>query len=470
MANSTELVTEFTFKGSTKPLENFNLNMTDAIGLLAKGTALFTAGAIALNGFVISTLAGADAQGQLANTLGVSIEEIQKLGFVASVSGSSAAQLESSLEGINERIGEASIKGSETFNRLGISVRGANGEVKKADKVLLEVRDSFERLNLSSAEQSKILSELGIDKSLQQSLNLTRQQIADLGAEAEAFGLMDEEDTKKVIEFNDSLTKLTFGFDSLRKMVAISLAPQITGISDGFSNFLKVNKDLIVNGIGKTFEVLNAGLGAISRVGSAFITMIDKTIGLDNALIGLGGAIAFINRGLLFSPIGLAVAGLTALFVIVDDLIVAFEGGNSIIADFFQDVFDIDIVEGITKSFNFLKESLVSLMEFFKPVLDAIKLIGSSIGGLFGFGADTPNVPHGTTAPQEEEGFFSNLKNDIGNLLGGGTSTSSNTSNVQQSNVININTNDPQLAGQSVVANLDQSYEQAKFASKKGNF
>ena len=52
------------------------------------------------------------------------------LSWLSVVNGSSLEDMQSSLEGLNEKIGEAAIQGSEAFNRLGINIRMANGEVK----------------------------------------------------------------------------------------------------------------------------------------------------------------------------------------------------------------------------------------------------------------------------------------------------------------------------------------------------
>jgi len=454
MAQVTELVTLFKFSGSTKPLETFNTSMEDAIGLITTGATIFAAGAIALNAFVVSSLAGADAQGQLAATIGVTVEEIQKLGFAASVNGSSLEDMQSSLEGLNEKIGEAAIQGSEAFNRLGINIRFANGEVKKADTVLAEVGQRFKALNLSVAEQGRLLGELGINKNLAQTLRLTASEMKALKDEAEDFGIITTEQTKEIIEFNDSLTRVAFGMDSLRKIIAIGLGPQMTNISDDFIVFLKANKDLIANGIGKTFEVINAGLGSLFRVGGAILDLVDNTIGLKNAAILLTGAVLVLNRAMLANPVVLITTGIIALFLAVDDLIVAFQGGESIIADFFKNAFDIDIVDKLTSGIDILKDALKDLLIFFAPVLKGINTILEPLGKLgeaIGF-----------------ENIFTNANAGLDNLVAGSTSNVSNSTS--QAVTINITTSDPQAAGAAAAQSIKQEFDLVKSRNKRGNF
>ena len=80
-----ELATKFSFQGSLKPLDNLNAGLTSAIGSIAKVASVFTVAGTALNGFLASTLASADAQVQLSRETEVGIEAIQEFGYVASV-------------------------------------------------------------------------------------------------------------------------------------------------------------------------------------------------------------------------------------------------------------------------------------------------------------------------------------------------------------------------------------------------
>jgi hypothetical protein len=118
MAQVTELITAFKFEGSTKPLELFNQALgKSATLLLGASTALLAVGA-RIATFAEATLQGVDTQLQLADSIGVTIEQIQKLGFAAESSGSSAQDLESSLVGLTDKAGEAALKGSGSGFRI----------------------------------------------------------------------------------------------------------------------------------------------------------------------------------------------------------------------------------------------------------------------------------------------------------------------------------------------------------------
>jgi hypothetical protein len=450
MAQVTELITAFKFEGSTKPLESFNQSLgKSATLLLGASTALLAAGA-GIATFAKATLQGIDSQLQLADSIGVTIEQIQKLGFAAESSGSSAQDLESSLVGLTDKAGEAALKGSEAFNRLGINVRKSNGEVKKADQLLLEISDQFKGLNLSVAEQSKLLSELGINKNLAKLLGSSRRDIRALMKEAKGFGIVSEENARRIEEFNTELYQSSFAFDSLKKLISIGLLPQLKSMNDSFQGFLKTNQDVIVNGIQKFFKGIGALVDAFKRVGGAIGDLIDKTIGFKAALIAVTALIIKFNSALLLNPIVLITGLIVGLVAVVDDLVVAFQGGKSIIGDFFKSVFNVSIVEAFTKAIDFLKDSLKSLIEFFDPLntIDRVAKVGKFLG---------------------IDSLFNNLGSGLDNLITGGQS--SNVSNSTNQDVtININTSDPVVAGEVASQALKREFDLVKGLNNRGNF
>lgn len=340
MAQVTELVTKFSFKGSLSPLNQFNGGLGKAI----KGLGLYTVAMKATVGVVMafagSILKSADAQVQLSNNTGVSIERIQELGYAASVSGSSAAALEQSISGLNSSIGKAARVGSAEFSRLGISVRDANGKIKNADQVLSEVGQRFKSLNISMSEQRTIAQSLGIDPSLVQMLNKTSGEMAEMTKKARAFGLITSEQKKHIEAFNNSITTLKFAFQSIGRQLSIALAPIMTNIVKKFTDFLQANQDLIKGGLEKLAKVLFFISEAVDRFIKLIFSVVDAIGGWKNALVLLG--IIFLT-----TPIGQFIAMITMIILIVDDLITAFQGGDSVIRNFFLDAFGFDIVPGL---------------------------------------------------------------------------------------------------------------------------
>ncbi|WP_373073897.1 phage tail tape measure protein [Sulfurimonas sp.] len=490
-----ELATKFSFQGSLKPLDSLNQGLTSAIGTITKVTGVLSVAGVALNGFLASTLASADAQVQLSRETEVGIETIQEFGYVASVNGSSADALERSLGGLSKRIGEAATKGSEDFSRLGISVRDGIGNVKDADTVLLELSDRFQQLGLSAQEQKSYLEKLGIDESMLQTLQLGSKGINDLRQKAQALGVITQKDADSIASFNDSLTTLKFGVDNVQKRLAIAFAPQLQEVAEGFTDMLIANKDMIQNGLKKFFELVNTGLGAIFRFGKMLYNLIDGTVGIENALMLAGAAMLYLNRAMYLNPIGLIIAGITALIVVFDDLANGLEGGQSVIADWFQEWFNIDILglitdignvftdmtktlsdafdssiasikNGFTSMSSFIKNIINQIVEFFKPITDIISNISDfkvpSLGSLNPFSNDDK---------KSEGSFFDSLNpfssgKDIATQtipqVGGSNSTQNNDIKIE------IKSDNPQLAGQQVSTELQGMLNNANVQFNKG--
>lgn len=353
MAVVNELVTRFSFIGDLKPQATFNDNLKQGIQLSAAFATAIVAGAGALFAWSSSITAGLDPMIQLSRQTGVAVAEIQKLGYVASVNGSNAQALQSSLHSLNKTIGEAARwtgAGVEHFQRLGISVRDASGQLRTADDILNDVRLRFNQLNLSMAERQSIAGALGIDPSLIQMLSLTNEQMAQLSKKAAGLGLLTKQNADEAAAFNDSLTTLKFAFSGIQNMIAVGFAPQMKALTDRFVRFLEVNQDTIINGVQWFGEAITTLAASISRL-MPIIAAGAAAFGIWKiATIGLGTALA-----VAFSPVTLIVAGISALLLVIDDLMVAMEGGKSVIADFFNEFFGIDIVsvlKDIGKVFN----------------------------------------------------------------------------------------------------------------------
>jgi len=463
---ATELVTKLSFAGSLKPLDSLNAGLTSAIGSIAKVGSAFTAGAVALNGFLVASLQSTDAQLQLSKEIGVSVEELQTLGYVASVNGSSAEQMQSSLQGLAKKIGEASVQGSADFSRLGISVRDEFGNIKKSSDVLYEVRDRFQEMGLSVEQQQAYLDKFGIDSSLIQTLNLSGKEIDNLVNKAKSLGVVTQQQAQQVANFNDSFTTLKYGINSIQKQIAIAFAPQLQDLAGGFTDLLSSNKDLIQNGLKKFFEVVNAGLGAIFNFGKLIYSLIDNTIGLENALMLAGAGMLYLNRAMFMNPVGLIVGALVGLIVVIDDLMVGLQGGKSLVGDFFKEWFNLDIftlmknigtsfdnmITGIKNkfknSFDIIRNSIKSIIEFIQPLLNAVDTVKDGIGGFFGkmFGSND-NITKDSTKLAT-----SSISNNA---------NSNSSSNVSNNIKIEVKADNPEVAGNSVMTEINSQLKNA---------
>lgn len=361
-----ELVTKFGFLGSTKPLNEYNVSLGGSIKLLGWMFAALEGAAAGFSLWADGVLTGVDSIGALSRQTRIAVGDIQALNFAAEQSQSTSAAMESTIRGLTSTIGSAAIQGSADFSRLGISVRDASGHVKTADTVLEEVRQRFRALNLSMAEQEHFAGALGIDASLLQLLNRTDSEMASLRDRARELGTLTGEQVEQAEDYKRSLNSMWFSLNNVKQLVAVGVAPEMGRLADNFAQLLADNREWIVDGIQATARVIGDLLAAFHRLLPVVAAIGAGFLVAKIAAIGFAGVM-----GVILSPVVLIGAGIAALLLVADDLIVAFRGGKSVIADFFQDTFDIDIVEELTDAFKYLMTYGID------PILEGFKLMWS---------------------------------------------------------------------------------------------
>ena len=409
MAVVNEVVTRFSFQGDLKPQRDFNKGLDSSIKLLAGMAAGVTVAAGAMFAWANSVFSTIDPIVQLSRETGVAVESIQELGYAASVNGSSLEAVTASVREMTKRIGEFEQQGSgpakEVVDNLGISFRDAAGEIKSADQVMLDLTDTMQ--GMTEAERMNVLDKLGIDPSMIQLLSLTGDEIDSLRARASRLGVVTEEQGDAVAAYNDSLTTLRFGMQGVQNMVAVGFAPMMGDLVERFIELLEANHDLIVNGLTWLGEVIEATMGMLSRMWPVFAAVALGFTIAKIAAIGFGGVMSVI-----LSPVVLITAAIVAAILIIDDLIVAFQGGQSVIADFFESFFGIDIRPALQAIVAAVIETVDLIIEVFTPAVDAIMSMFQAVAALIqgDFGAAFDHIGDAIASTIEFAwGLFSTL-------------------------------------------------------------
>lgn len=526
MAIVNELITKFGFIGNLAPQETFNANLKASIGLLAGLGAAIAGSAAGVAGWVTSVSQSIDPLVQFSRETGVAIETVQSLGYAASVNGSSVDALQASLGEMTKRVGEFVSTGEgeakDVAERLGLQFKDMNGQVKNSDVIFRELADKLH--GMSQAEKFSVLDKMGIDRSMVQLLSMTGEEISSLQNKAEALGVVTQDQADQFAAYNDSLTTLGKGFDGIKFQVAVGFVPVLKDLVDGFTDFLIANKDLIKNGLAHLGEIIFSVMGMIRRFLPIIGLITTGFVAWKIAAIGLRTVLATI-----FSPVVLITAAIIAVVLVIDDLLTAMEGGQSVIADFFKDTWGIDIVPGLLAIKDAVMVVVDYIIEVFKQGIENIKLLFSALsklvtGDFHGAWDDVVKSFTDSVAllrkPFDEFmkwvlGLFANLgetiKNTISNaasnawnatksffgfgedeqqlvvsgggnggmspdgipygmnaavgIAGGGVTSNSS---VSQQNTIHINTSDPVVAGNAAADSLQQNMKDANRLSGRG--
>ena len=455
MAIVNEVVTRFSFIGSLKPQEGFNANLKSSLGLLAGvGAAIGTATA-GVYMWTNSVTQAIDPMVQLSRETGEAISTIQELGYAASQNGSDVDAVMSSMKELTKRAGEFARTGggtaAESFLQLGINVRGANGQVKKSSELMDDLRVRLK--GFDAAQQADILDKLGIDPSMIQLLNQSSDSIDKLRQRARDLGTITKVQADAAASLNDSTTTMRFGLQSLQNQIAVGLAPVVQEMTEGFIDFLIANKDLIRDGI-KSLGVAIIELGGFMKRIAPFALAAAAAFGVWKvATLGLGKALA-----LVFSPLTLIVG----IALAIDDLVVAFRGGDSVIRDFLLEWTGFDIrpalQDGVKAVGEFVDQAFMMFSKLRDLVFGMFDGIADSVTGIFD--------------------SVSGAAGDVGDFFGfgGGNTDAAFNSGVgandvpifNQGNNINIYSNDPEAAGRSAAENIDRNYKQARQYYERG--
>ena len=460
MAVVNELITKFTFQGSLKPLKKFQEDLKGSIVELGKYGLALGATTLAAALWADNTLKGAETLVRLSQDTDLTIERLQELEYIASQNGVSADTFANSIGTLSDKIGEAATQGSEDFNRLGISIRDADGNIRTTEDVLGDLTSKFQ--GLSQTQQINFANKLGIDQNLITAFNKTDAELEQLTKTAGKFGLITTEQTKELDKYYASVESLKFGFTAVSRQVALQFAPTIDNMSKNIVGFL--------GEFGQTFaEVFGEFFEGIGKLLSAFNSVIEATVGWKVVLIAFGAALS------VAFPIIPIIAGIGLLLVALEDIITAFDSGKSVIKDFFTDTFGIDIVKELTAAFevlgswvDILTDKFLKLVDFFSSAGKKIKDLFSAVVSFFG-GNNKIEANVNQNVQQSPQPLQQSNVRALQALPTNNTNMNSNTNTMTNDIKIEVKSNDPEAAGLAVSTALNRELENASFQFNKNS-
>ncbi|MCK5607374.1 hypothetical protein KAR91_36155 [Candidatus Pacearchaeota archaeon] len=352
------LITRFGFETDKSGLDKAEKGLKDF-----KSTAIkFAAGigAILGGGFILNQIAEtADETIKWADANGLAVESLGELEFATQRQGGTVDGLRSSLSNLNKSIGEVERgtgRAKLAFEDYDISIEKADGTIKTADELLIDLNKKF--ATLSRAQQFDLAMKMGIDKGTILLLQTAPEAIADLRLEAAKLGVLSRRDAARAAEFVDGMTNIAQAINAIKFELAGFLFKPL-------ADFFK----LVANGIAffrKHKEILLIMIGILGSVGAAYVAM------------GIKAAAAWIAALGPFSliPIAIGAAGI-ALAILMEDLFAFFSGSQSAIGDFLK---NFPKVEALFLAFgDLLGKSLFIAIEFLKEMWNWLVKIGDGI-------------------------------------------------------------------------------------------
>lgn len=200
-------------------------------------------GSAALGGLVKTLADVSDRLGKTSARLGISTEDLQKLGFAAEQSGIEVGTLEMALQRFTRRAADSAKDGTgpaqQAFDALGISITRADGTLKDNISLLKEVADGFQGTE-SQAEKVRLAFKL-FDSEGVKLVNLLQQGSGALDAFGNQLESVNGVITDRSISASEQLNDR---FNILKRSAQGLLTPLIELVNSGLDPFFESTEKL----------------------------------------------------------------------------------------------------------------------------------------------------------------------------------------------------------------------------------
>lgn len=351
-----------TSKKSANEIQNFK----KTLGKVHKGLLSFFALATGSNAFVKLASDTAKANVELDNlskNIGMSGDKLMKWGHMAQMAGGNSQAMTSTLSTLSQSITRLTVMGDTTlvpfFNALGVSLLDNNGKARDLDKIMLDLADSFGKMERTKAYG--LAKSMGFDDDTINTLMLGRAEMQEMLDIQKNLYKSSEQEIKASRELTKAKGLLSAQYESLKLKIGNALVPILTKmvkLVSGFVEFLNAHE----------YQVRNVFIGIASVIGMILLPMLVKA--------GLA-MLAFA------SPILAVISAVTALGVafglLYDDYATWAKGGKSLFdwGKFKQYIDDSSFsVDNLKKSFVYLLTGYQSWAEVYKGAVDWLKQKG----------------------------------------------------------------------------------------------
>lgn len=353
---------------------------------VAKVTAFF-GGAALIGGAVSSYTQEVNAISNMSSMLGMSMEEWQGWQEAAKQTGIDAENLGTRMADLGDWMQDLALHESgplaDAVKDMGVSFTDASGKVVSLEEGMLRLAAATEGMDRQKA--TSLLTQMGFDEQTIPLILKGRKGIEELvraGKEAAIYSERDRENARKMSEAWNSLTKVwTAASGTLIRILGPAFEWMASALSS-FSDWVRKNEDSI-----KVYLAAIAGVIAVA---------------LTPALWGMATA-----AWAAIAPFLPFIALIAGLALVIDDLIVYIQGGESALGDFWA-------------MFGTGEEILARLQAMWEGLKTAIGAVLDIVKALVGWFAAllSGNLQGMIDQAWKLWEAFKSLGNVLGNLIG----------------------------------------------------
>lgn len=280
----------------------------------------------------------------MSTKYGMSTDSLQEFSYMAELVDTDLGTITGSMTKLTKAMGSD----SDVFAQLGVSIRNADGSMRSADAVFLDVIDALGQME-SGVERDNVAMEL-FGKSAQELNPLIEtgsDGIAAYAEEAHAMGaVLDEEALTSLGEMDDSFQRVEQAGTALKNTIGTALAPVITQIAESISKLSAWFQSLDPN----MQQTIITIVGLVAAIVPA-IAVVAKIVTTVQALSGVFSALSMGPAALVVAAIAAIIAIGVALYNHWDEI----KEWASELWEGIKETFN-NIKEGIANAWNSVKE------------------------------------------------------------------------------------------------------------------
>jgi len=192
-----------------------------------------------------------DAAFYASKRTGETVANLKAMAYAASQTGSSAQSMATSIESVGKFL-RSNPGGLKWFEGLGVQVKDANGHIKGAGVLLVDLEKALTKRGMSGPTQLKIAEMLGVDENSWRSINNGEFQgnIDRYNEMLRKAGLNPEIAAENSKKFSNAWREVTAAFDILWLKIVENDNGKITALLHEFSEWLIAHSKEIAVGIG----------------------------------------------------------------------------------------------------------------------------------------------------------------------------------------------------------------------------
>lgn len=399
--------------------------------------------------------------------LGISTDAYQEFGYAAKATGASVEDFAGSVLVLQDKIAAAASGNEEAgkaFAALGVKVKDANGHIRDSEAVWLDGAEAIFKMKDPAKQTAAAMDLFG--RGGRNLLPLLKQGTAGVEKLRKRFkelgGGFSEAAVAASDDFGDALDDLVVVSTSAKGSIAVVLLP-----------------------------VLQRLVEFVTKVSSAFLGWVKNSSAVETAVGALAvvlGVLA-VKAAIIAAPVLAAAAAFATLFLLVEDIVTLFQGGESVVGEFIDKLFGVGTAAEGVKLLKDLwvdfKDALVASLPAIREVFDKVKWlvekglkaygavlkagarIGDGLGDLLGtnvvdsaneeYARQNPNAP---SVRADREAFMARVRGSVATTqtVSAPMSSGGASMNYSSAPVINMSVNggDPAMVKQVVREALDE--------------